>query len=917
MENLLATKLFIPPGRTELVHRPRLIERLNAGTEGKLTLISAPAGFGKTTLVSEWAADCGQALAWLSLDEGDNAPMRFLAYLAAALQTAAPQVGAGVAGFLRSPQPPPLETILTALLNDLAAVSHPVVLVLDDYHVIEAKAVDQALSFLLEHLPPQMHVVIVTREDPNLPLGRLRASGQLAELRIADLRFALAEAAGFLNQVMGLKLSAEDVEALEARTEGWIAGLQLAAISLQGQAGAAGFIRSFTGSHRFVLDYLVEEVLQQQPENVQAFLLRTSILDRMCGPLCDTVSGAPAGSGQTTLEQLERANLFIVPLDNERRWYRYHHLFGDLLRQRLYQTVGGTGDVSGLLIRASQWFEDNGQEVDAFYYAAAAHDVERAARLAEGKGMPLQFRGAAAPVLKWLETLPETALNANPILWVMYASALTITGRMDGVEPKLQAAEAALQTAEPDARTRNLIGHIAAIRALLAANQNQVDVIIAQSQRALEFLHPQNVPVRTATIWKLGIAYQFRGERAAARQAYSEALSISEASGNSIIALSATLGLANIQEMENQLFLAAESYRRVLLWLHDLWLPAPACEAHLGLGRIFYEWNDLEAVLQHVQQSAQLARQIEYSDWQAAGDVLLARLKLAGGDAAGAAASLAEANRSVRHFHVVLRLSDIPAVQTLALIRLGRLAEAAEFAQAHGASISQARVYLAQGDPSAALAVLDPWRRQAETRGWADERLKAMILQALALRLLGEKENALQQLGEALELAATGGFIRLFVDEGPPAARLLSEAAARGMMPDYTARLLAAFGPEVQGVESKATQPAAQLLGEPLSQRELEVLRLIAQGLSNREIGERLFLALITVKGHTHRIFTKLQGAAAHRSGSARPRVGLVVVVFFFSIPLNHTLVSIRSYPVGDIFQAGEQQAPGAPYVKV
>src|SRR6266704_1080349 len=334
---ILATKLYIPRLRPNVVSRPRLIERLNEGLHRKLTLIAAPAGFGKTTLISAWVAGCDRQVAWLSLDKGESDPTLFLTYLVAALRTIAPDIGVGVLGALQSPQPPPTESILTALLNEITAIPDNFVLVLDDYHVIEAKPVDQALTYLVEHQPPQMHLVIATREDPQLPLARLRAQSQLTELRAADLRFTPSEAAEFLNRGMDLNLSAEDIAALEERTEGWIAGLQLAAISMQGHQDATGFIKSFTGNHHFVLDYLVEEVLGQQSESVQTFLLRTSILDRMTGSLCDAVLLTPSGSEQATLEYLEHANLFLVPLDNERRWYRYHHLFADLLRQRLQQ----------------------------------------------------------------------------------------------------------------------------------------------------------------------------------------------------------------------------------------------------------------------------------------------------------------------------------------------------------------------------------------------------------------------------------------------------------------------------------------------------------------------------------------------------------------------------------------------------
>src|SRR5256714_7079353 len=346
--SILATKLYLPRLRPNVVSRPRLIERLHEGLHRNLTLISAPAGFGKTTLVSEWVEGIERPTAWLSLDEGENDPARFLAYLVAALQTIAATIGEGVLGVLQSSQPPPTEAILTALLNEITTLPDHFVLVLDDYHVIDAKPVDMALTYLVEHLPPQMHLVIATREDPQLPLARLRARSHLTELRAADLRFAASEASAFLSQVMGLSLSAEDIAALEDHTEGWVAGLQLAALSLQGQEDAAGFIRLFTGSHHFVLDYLVEEVLGQQDARLQTFLLRTSLLDRMTGSLCDAVLLIPAGSGQATLEYLEHVNLFLVPLDNERRWYRYHHLFADLLRQRLQQrSASSTGDEVG------------------------------------------------------------------------------------------------------------------------------------------------------------------------------------------------------------------------------------------------------------------------------------------------------------------------------------------------------------------------------------------------------------------------------------------------------------------------------------------------------------------------------------------------------------------------------------------
>jgi LuxR family maltose regulon positive regulatory protein len=516
---ILATKLFIPPVRPKVVLRPRLLERLKEALPAvptpSVTLISAPAGFGKTTLVSEWVSGSERPTAWLSLDEGDSDPTRFLAYLITALQAVAAPIGQSLLGALQSPQPPSTELILTSLLNEITTLPNNFILVLDDYHVIDSKSVDHALAFLLEHQPPQMHLVITTRQDPDLPLARLRTRGQLTELRAADLRFTISEAAEFLNQVMGLKLSPENIAALESRTEGWIAGLQLAALSMQGYQDTAGFIQSFTGSHHFVMDYLVEEVLHQQPESVQTFLLRTSILDRLCGPLCDAVllDAAQSASGQETLEYLERANLFIIPLDKQRRWYRYHHLFADLLRQRLPQSLAsltGTGSsesrLNELHIRASQWYEDNGLELEAFHHAAAAKDIERAERLIEGKGIPLHMRGAVTSIISWLDSLPRSVLDGRPSLWWRYAALLLISGQSTGVEEKLQAAEAALQSIEVDDKISNLIGQIAAARATLALTRYDVETMLTQSRRALKFLHPNNLTTRANAHWTLGVA---------------------------------------------------------------------------------------------------------------------------------------------------------------------------------------------------------------------------------------------------------------------------------------------------------------------------------------------------------------------------------------------------------------------------
>ena len=483
----------------------------------------------------------------------------------------------------------------------------------------------------------------------------------------------------------------------------------------------------------------------------------------------------------------------------------------------------------------------------------------------------MQYRGAATTVLNWLASLPTAELDVRPSLWVTYASVLNLTGHQTDAEQKLQAAEAALEGAEPDDKTNDFIGHIAAIRAMIAVGRHELETIITQSHRAMEYLHPDNLTVRTITSWTLGLAYQLQGDRDAASQAYHDVLSISQASGDIISNLAATTGLGNIQESENQLFLAAESYRRGQQLFGDPPQPV-ACGVYLGLAGIFYEWNDLDAAEQQGQLGLQLARRVENIDTPALCWVLLSRLDLAHGNMAEAIAILSQAEQFARQHNHLHRMPEIAAVQVQLLLKQGNLAQAAHLAQKHELPISQARVHLAQGETSAALAVLEPLRKQADAKGWENERLQVVVQQAIAHHAHGEKEKAIQLLDEALALAEPGGFIRTFLDEGEPMAQLISVAAARGIMPDYTRKLLAAFETEkhrITGESPRIIPPSSQPLIEPLSQRELEILHLIAQGLSNREIGERLFLALDTVKGHNHRIFGKLQ---VHRRTEAVAR---------------------------------------------
>ncbi|WP_435923142.1 LuxR C-terminal-related transcriptional regulator [Paenibacillus sp. DYY-L-2] len=624
------TKLYMPALRSRAVIRQRLTERLNKGQHRKLTLISAPAGYGKTTLVCEWLAGCERPAAWLSLEEGDAEITRFLTYMISALQTLSENIGEGVLSVLHSPQPTPTVSILTALLNELSTISFPFILVLDDYHAASSREVDEAICFLLDHLPAQMHLVLTTRENPAISLPRLRARDQLTELRAADMRFTLPETEVLFNHVMELNLSTDHITELQSRTEGWAAGLRLAAISIQEDHDAGRLLQSFTGNHHFVLDYLAEEVLQRQPSAVQDFLLRTSILDRMCGSLCDDMIPHPEISGNEMLIGLDRKNLFVIPLDRERRWYRYHHLFADILRRRLLESRNDN-DICELHQRASIWYEGHGFEIEAFHHAIEARDITRSTRLLQGGGMPLHLRGAARMALAWLGSLPSKELDVRPELWVYYGSALLIAGKPTGVEPKLRAAEAALEGMEQDVGVKELIGWIAATRATLAslmladnhhgaesnlqvaeaamqaslledktdelvglitppwnAGKNETDAIaqvIVQSRRALAYLRPDNLPARTASAWMLGVACQRRGDYAEACEAYNEVIANCRMLDHQLMAVTAIIGIAQIREAEGRHDLAAERYREALKLADGL--PHPAInEAQMGLERM-------------------------------------------------------------------------------------------------------------------------------------------------------------------------------------------------------------------------------------------------------------------------------------------------------------------------------------------
>ncbi len=811
---------------------------------------------------------------------------------------------------LQSPQPPSPESILTALLNEITTISDRFILVLDDYHVIDSQPVDQALGFLVEHLPPHMHLVIASREDPPLPLARLRVRGQLTELRASDLRFTPAEAAEFLNQVMGLNLAAEDIAALETRTEGWIAGLQLAALAMQGttstpgQQDATRFIESFTGSHHFVLDYLLEEVLQKQSENIQSFLLGTAILDRLCGPLCEALLLAPATSGQETLEYLERANLFIVPLDNERRWYRYHRLFADLLRQRLRQSLTPE-KISEGHFHASQWYEDNGYLAEAFHHALAAKDFARAANVAERAwhGMNGTFQSAAW--LIWIKQLPEEVIRIRPVLCTQIGMALMDAGEPEASELSLRDAERWLEGSQDEivvvdeALLESLPALMAMTRAYNAQVRGDISNTVKYAELALKLTPEDDHFRRAQATVTLEVTHWTSGDLEAAGRAMGNWMNSMQQAGNIVFVVASAFALADILVAQGRLREAVRTYQQSLQLAAEHGKEAQQITAHhsLGLAMLYHEMGNDEVAASHLQRARELGEQTTLVDWPYRWRLAQARLKQDAGDLEAALDLLDEAKR-VYVRTPVPDLRPIEALKAQVYLKQGRLTRAQAWARERGLSaddeldylrefehLTLARVLTAEYQSNRveilqAIELLERLLKAAEAQRRMGSVIEILIVQALACQAQGNTPAALASLERALTLAGPEGYVRIFVDEGEPLRvliadfRVLIEKQKRRegqQLIGYVAKLLAAFAqtaaippstaPALHAARQRgaSVSPPQSALIEPLSQRELEILRLIAQGLSNAEISKRLFLALSTVKGHNLKIFGKLQ----------------------------------------------------------
>ncbi len=894
-DSLLTTKFFISYTRPELVPRPRLIERLNAGLHRKLTLISAPAGFGKTTLVASWLddlrLDTKNKIAWLSLDEGDNDYARFLTYFITALNRAEgieETIGEGVLSMLQSPQPPLPQVIITSLINEFAPITGKIVFVLDDYHLIEAQSIQDALTFLLEHLPPQIHLVFITRDDPHLPLPRLRSQDQLTELRATDLRFTSSEAAEFLNQVMGLDLSAEDIAALETRTEGWIAGLQMAALSMQGRADTASFIQAFTGSHRYVLDYLVEEVLQHQPEHIRTFLLQTSILNRLCSPLCDFVTGQEDGRGM--LEDLERGNLFIVPLDDKRQWYRYHHLFADVLQARLMEEQ--PDKVPVLHRQASEWFEQNGLRSDAIRQAFIAEDFERAAGLVELARRAMEMSFQTVTWLGWVKKLPDELVRSRPVLSVGYAWALLDRGELEAVEVRLRDAERWLDTTadtteRPEVPSAEMVvvdeeefrilpATIASARAYHAQLLGDVPGTVKYAELALKLTPEEDYLVRAQATVLLGFIYWASGDLEAAHKAMVFWINSMQKAGNIVVVIGSTFALADIMVGQGRLREAVRAYQQSLQLAseQDERIKRVTAHLYLGLTMLYHEMGDQEAAAQYLLKSRELGEQNTLVDWPYRWRLAQARLKEAEGDLEAALDLLDEAKRLyVRNSSPDLR--PIEALKAKVYVRQGRLPKALVWVQEQSLSVDDELSYLsefehimlarvliteyqsnrAERPVLQAIGLLERILKAAEEGKRMGSVIEILVLLALAHQAQGNIPLALASLERALALAEPEGYVRIFVDEGAPMAALLKRIKAEDeMIMEYIRKLLAAFADKKFNHSSLNPQP----LVDPLSERECEVLKLLTTELSGPEIAKELMVSMNTIRTHTKNIYSKL-----------------------------------------------------------
>ncbi len=898
-DTLIRTKLHLPFTRLEQVSRPRLQEQITQGIHGPLTLITAPAGFGKTTLVASFIAGYGLPVAWLSLDKDDNHEGRFLYYVVAALQEVNHAIGGKAAQLMAVPQQPPPEEVLTSLINDLDTFSRELALVLDDYHFINSQAVHDQVTFLLEHCPKTLHLVIVTRSDPPLPLAHFRARGQTVELRAADLRFTEPEAAQFLNNVMGLHLGAGSVAALAERTEGWIAGLQMAALSMRDHEDVTGFIKGFSGTNRFILDYLMEEVMGSQPPEIQHFLLYTSILERLTADLCDAVlandkgvqkqgndqSAIPespsVGQSASILKYLERSNLFLVPLDDERIWYRYHHLFADLLRTQLQRSLGVQG-VAQLHVRAAEWHGQNGSILEAINHAAMASDDERVERFIEQNYMELVSRGEQSWIRFWTGKLSKELVYRRPWLCIYEAMSHAWFGELDEADRLLEEAEKSIRSEilAPDAHPAQ--GFLDYVKSRVTAMRGDIHQAIELCLKARESTSDSNLALQLDTRITLGYEYFLDGDYANASPILDELIRSGMTAGAVINTVAASCLMARLYAVQGQLNKSDAIYQTTARYITEAGGQHLGARAlvEIGIADVFCERNDLASALAHMKQGLALIPMWEKADDLVLAYITLARIHLAQanwGEAIEivnkadqlihARGVFSEARIAVEIARVKLWLAQglLQAANRWAASREKRSGSDNQFRFENELTLTaQVRVLIAQNKPDEAIGLLTHLEETALSAGRMGRVMEILLLQALALRQTGDSEQTFMVLTKCLKLAEPEGYVRLFLDEGQPMRLLLAQWLAHNgpdSLRDYAVRLLSAFDAEPQTPTSPEKAPPTTDLVQQLSQRELEVLHLMALGKTNQEIARQLIVSPGTVKAHTASIYRKLDVA--------------------------------------------------------
>ena len=878
----LTTKLYLPPARQTLVDRPVLLEQLKAGLRGKLTLVSAPAGFGKTSLVAAWRKGCETPLAWVSLDSEDNEPLRFLDYLIGALQMVDNDLGDESAELLRRSSSPPVKVVLTSLLNEINAYDKEFVMAFDDYHVITEHGIHEALSYLIERLAPHAHALIATRSDPPFPLGRLRARGELKELRASDLRFGTNEAGAFLNEVMNLELNAEDVAALEERTEGWIAGLQLSALTLQGRSNRSELVKDFAGDNRFVLDYLLEEVLNCQPDNVQDFLLRTSVLTRLSGPLCEALTSDL--SGHEMLEQLDRANLFLIRLDNRGEWFRYHHLFADLLRLKLKQKQPGA--LRELQIKASEWCEKHNFTDEAIQYAIAAQDWDRALNLIEPIAFQVLSVGGFDRIKYWVELIPESAFKTRLTMFPYYVPTLLFREEFDRIEKYLEI----IEEAEPEELRRRLLSLVWSTRSLVAAARNQPERAKECSDIATQFLLPDDLTQRAVVFQTRVRAAAIKGDTRETKERLMEALPVYRQAEHLIFQFWGNLahGFANL--LQARLREAAEDFKKAHQFAREMHThPETQLYSYAFLCDIHRELNDLETAKGYLNDALALIRQTGRETFPGFTMEIVKAIALMldhCDDSAQADALIGQGLRRVRGWRNEVVTKQFEALQAfMVLRRRGEIALVNRWAETSGLKAVDkpdflnefclcvyARWLIATGKAKQALPLLANLLDTALKAGRERVAIEVLTLEAIAQQALENTAEAVKSLENAVLTAQAAGFVRTFIDEGEPVSTLLLELlkqkgkrweAEQPELLRYVVKLKDLSGPSapvptarVEAIESEALP--WWYVEDPLSERELEVLQHVARGLSNQEIADKLFLSAGTVKRHMSNIYQKL-----------------------------------------------------------